>query len=177
MRKFLCAALLWLITACSVSDDKVLVPGIIPNETKEKQIIKVMPSNVIGAVERIYLPPIKAPFLSRIDTGATTSSIDAEDVRDFERDGARWLTFTVVNRESGEKYTFEKPLVKRVRIKRIGEQERRPIVEMDVKMGGETFKAESTIAERGNFEYQVLVGRNILSGRAIVDVSLMNTLK
>ena len=51
------------------------------------------------------------------------------------------------------------------------------MVEMDVKMGGKTFKANFTIAEREKFEYQTLVGRNILAGRAIVDVSLSNTLK
>ncbi|MBR1904640.1 MAG: ATP-dependent zinc protease, partial [Alphaproteobacteria bacterium] len=128
-------------------------------------------------VERIYLPPMKSAFMSRIDTGATTSSLDAEDIKRFERDGERWVSFTIVNRDTQETYTFEKPVVNRIRVKRIIEDERRPMVEMDVKMGGKTFKANFTIAEREKFEYQTLVGRNILAGRAIVDVSLSNTLK
>lgn len=178
MQKILSAVCLLLLMGCQTADKTQVVPGIVPNAVKEKKVIqKVMPSNVIGAVERIYLPPMKSAFLSRIDTGATTSSLDAENIKMFERDGESWLSFTVVNRDTKETYTFEKPQVKRVRIKRIGEEEHRRTVEMDVKMGGETFKADFTVAERKDFDYQMLIGRNILSGRAIVDVSLENTLK
>ena len=172
--------LLLILTACTSQKEKPVVPGIVPNSVKEAptpKIITVQPNNVIGAVQRIYLPPMKSPFASRIDTGATTSSLDAESIKHFERDGDKWISFTVINRDTNESYTFEKPLVKRIAIKRIGEKEHRPIVEMDVKMGGEKFKAYFTIAEREKFEYQTLIGRNILSGRAIVDVSISNTLK
>ena len=176
MQRILCLIGALLLTACAAQEAKV-VPGIVPNATQEKQIVKVMPNNVIGAVERIYLPPMKSAFLARIDTGATTSSLDADTVKPFERDGDKWVAFSIINRETGEKYEFEKPLVKGIIIRRAGENEHRPIVEMDVKMGGEKFKANFTIAEREKFDYQMLVGRNILSGRAIVDVSISNTLK
>lgn len=182
MQKFLFLCLLTVLASCSTTKDTV-VPGIVPsttNDTKQNEtpkVIVVRPSNIIGEVEKIYLPPMKSPFLSRIDTGATTSSLDAEQLKYFERDGKKWISFTIVNRETQESYTFEKPLIKKVVIKRIGEKEQRPIVEMDVKMGGESFKAQFTIAERERFEYQTLIGRNILSGRAIVDVSISNTLK
>lgn len=176
MRKFLSVLCLLMISACTGNEAKV-VPGIVPNTAQETKVIKVLPNNVIGAVERIYLPPMKSAFLARIDTGATTSSLDADSVKQFERDGDRWVSFTIVNRETGEKHTFEKPLVKGIKIRRAGENERRPIVNMDVKMGGEKFKANFTVAEREKFDYQMLVGRNILSGRAIVDVSISNTLK
>lgn len=176
MRKFFCVIFLLGLVGCATSEIK-LVPGIVPNTAKEKKIVTVRPNNVIGEVEPIYLLPMKSPFLSRIDTGATTSSLDAEDIKHFERDGQKWVAFSVVNRETNEKYSFEKPIVKGIRIKRIGDNEHRTIVSMSVKMGGETFNADFTVAERKNFEYQTLIGRNILSGRAIVDVSISNTLK
>lgn len=176
MQKFLSLFCLLGVMACSASENAV-IPGIVPNSAKEKKIVRVMPSNVIGEVENIYLPPMKSAFQARIDTGATTSSIDVTDLKQFERDGDRWVSFTIENRETKEKQSFEKPLSKRIRIRRSGENERRPIVEMDVKMGGEKFKADFTLAERSKFDYQALVGRNILSGRAIVDVSVSNTLK
>lgn len=176
MKNFLAVLGFVFLISCS-ADKGVLVPGIVPNTAKDPKIVRVAPRNIIGEVERIYLPPMKSPFLSRIDTGATTSSLDAENVKYFERDGKRWVSFTVVNRSTQETYVFEKPLVKRINIRRIGEKELRPIVEMDVKMGGESFKANFTVAEREKFEYQTLVGRNILNGRAIVDVSIANTLK
>lgn len=176
MQKVLSLFCLLGVIACSTSEN-VVVPGIVPNSAKEKKIVHVMPNNVIGEVENIYLPPMKSAFPARIDTGATTSSIDVTELKQFERDGDRWVSFTIINRETQEKQFFEKPLSKRIRIRRSGENERRPIVEMDVKMGGEKFKADFTLAERDKFDYQALVGRNILSGRAIVDVSVSNTLK
>ena len=47
---------------------------------------------------------------------------------------------------------------------------------MDVKFGDETFTANFSLAKRDKFEYQALIGRNILTGRAIVDTSIANTL-
>ena len=176
MRKILACLCVFCLAACAAPKEKV-VPGIVPNTAQPTKVITVRPSNVIGAVERIYFPPMKSPFLARIDTGATTSSIDAENVKRFERDGQRWASFTLVNRETKEKMDFEKPLSRRVKIKRTGEEEHRITVNMDVKMGKETFVAEFTLNERHDFEYQGLVGRNILSGRAVVDVSISNTLK
>lgn len=180
MRKICCLLSILLIASCAAQKEDKVVPGIVPTAAKEVQAPKVIvnkPANIIGAVEKIYLPPMKSPFLSRIDTGATSSSLDAESIDIFERDGKSWVAFTVVNRQTKETYTFEKPRAKRIKVKRIIEDEHRPMVEMDVKMGGESFKAYFTIAERENFEYQTLIGRNILSGRAIVDVSVSNTLK
>ena len=48
---------------------------------------------IIGEVEPIYMLPMKAPIVARIDTGATTSSIDADNITPFERDG--WNSFSV----------------------------------------------------------------------------------
>lgn len=135
------------------------------------------PSNVIGAVEPIYILPMKSAFEARIDTGATTSSLDADDIREFERDGEKWVSFKIVNRRSGETHAFEKRVLESIRIKRIKEKEDRLKVSMAVRFGGEEFTSEFTLAKRDNFEYQALIGRNILSGRAIVDTSLSHTLK
>lgn len=164
------------LAGCSPSEVQ-MVPGIVPNTAKEKQVVKIMPDNIIGEVEPIYLLPMKSPFMSRIDTGATTSSLDAENIKPFERDGRKWVSFTVVNRTTKEKHVFEKPLLKNALIKRIGDKEKRPMVEMEVRMGKDVFRANFTIAERDKFDYQTLVGRNVLYGRAIVDVTLSNTLK
>ncbi len=167
---------LLILVGCS-SNEVQLVPAIVPNTAKEVEVVVVRPNNIIGEVEPIYLLPMKTPFMARIDTGATTSSLDAENVKMFERDGDKWVAFTIVNRTSGERYSFEKPIEKHTYIKRIGDRERRPHVEMAVKFGKDVFKADFTLAERDKFDYQVLIGRNIIAGRAVVDVTLSNTLK
>ncbi|MBQ8870429.1 MAG: ATP-dependent zinc protease [Alphaproteobacteria bacterium] len=155
-----------------------LIPSIVPNTQKTPKPEKPRKiTNIIGAVEPIYMLPMKSAFYARIDTGATTSSIDVINLKRFERDGEKWVSFTVTNRRSGETHNFEKQIFKRVRITRAEEHERRVKVFMDVKFGGEIFKAEFTLAEREDFDYQALIGRNILTGRAIVDTSISNTLK
>ena len=47
---------------------------------------------------------------------------------------------------------------------------------MDVRMGEEIVKAEFSLAARDRFNYQGLIGRNILTGRFVVDTSLANAL-
>ena len=76
MHKILTCLCIICLAACTNQTDKV-VPGIVPNTAQPAKIITIRPNNVIGAVERIYFPPMKSPFMARIDTGATTSSIDA----------------------------------------------------------------------------------------------------
>ena len=48
---------------------------------------------------------------------------------------------------------------------------------MTVKFGGEILTVPFTLINRDKFDYQILVGRNILTGLAVVDTALKNTLK
>ena len=88
-------------------------------------------------MEPVYFLPMKSPFLSRIDTGAETSSVDADHVVSFERDGEKWVAFNLVNRETGEKHRFEKKIKRQPTVKRINGSEERVVVMMDVRMGEE----------------------------------------
>lgn len=119
---------------------------------------------------------MKTPFPARIDTGATNSSVDVSELHKFERDGEKWVSFVLVNEENGESHRFEKKIERKTTIKRINEREKRIVVMMDVKFGNEIINAEFSLADREKFEYQALIGRNIISGRAIVDPSISNTL-
>ena len=132
---------------------------------------------VLGEVEPVYFPPMKSPFYARIDTGALGSAIDVRNPKLFERDGEKWVSFYLVNRETSEKYKFEKPLLKHVTIKRIGEDEKRILIKMDMKLGERIITENFSLADREKFEYQTLIGRNILTGRAVVDTSLSYTLQ
>ena len=178
-KKILFAALFVLVlNACSLkTQTPSIVPAIVPNTQKTVKVEKPKVTNIIGAVEPIYMLPMKSAFYARIDTGATTSSIDVTNLKRFERDGEKWVSFTVTNRRSGETYDFEKQIYKRVRITRAEEHERRVKVIMDISFGGEKQQAEFTLAEREDFDYQALIGRNVLTGRFIVDTSISNTLK
>ncbi|MBQ8751307.1 MAG: ATP-dependent zinc protease [Alphaproteobacteria bacterium] len=171
MHKFFILLLVLVISACQAK--QVIVPAVVHNVNTTKQEIVVEKAHlpIIGEVEPIYFLPMKSPFLARIDTGATTSSIDCSEVEYFERDGEKWVSFKLKNRKTAEEHVFEKKIERSFRVRRTGDDERRKAVKMDVKMGDEVFSAVFSLADRDDFNYQGLIGRNVLTGRFIVDTS------
>ena len=116
------------------------------------------------------------PFHARMDTGAETSSIDVLNMRPFERDVEKWISFDIKNSKNNEIHHVEKRVKRKTAIVRTGEKEIRYVVHMDIKMGNELIDAEFTLNDRSKFEYQVLIGRNIINGRFIIDPTLENTM-
>ena len=175
MKKILLMILVLLVSSCQTK--QVVVPAVVHNiQTTKEIVVNKAHLPIIGEVEPIYFLPMKSPFLARIDTGATTSSIDAKDIVYFERDGERWVTFKLVNRKTKEEHVFEKKIERSFKVKRAGDDERRKAVKMEIKMGKEVFNAFFSLADRESFDYQGLIGRNILTGRFIVDTSTSYTL-
>lgn len=82
-----------------------------------------------------------AAFAARIDTGAEISSIDAQQIKRFERDGEKWVSFVLKNRTTGETHTFEKKILRITSHKRIHQDEERLIVNMKIKFGNEIVSA------------------------------------
>ena len=175
MRKLCLLIVLFTVSACQ--SKQVIVPAVVHNvSTTEEVVVEKAHLPIIGEVEPIYFLPMKSPFAARIDTGATTSSLDCQEVEYFERDGEKWVAFKLKNRKTGEEHVFEKKVERSFKVKRAGKDESRKAIKMDVKMGGEVFSAVFSIADRSNFDYQGLVGRNILTGRFLVDTSTSYTL-
>lgn len=148
----------------------------VPAISLEEQIKKTHKLGIIGEAEPVYFLPMKKAILSRIDTGAENSSIDAKNIRLFEREGVKWVSFDVVNKKNGETQHFEKRVYRETVIKRQNESEERIVVLMTIKIGAEKITAQFSLADRSKFEYQGLIGRNILKGRAIVDTAISKTL-
>ncbi|WP_049785095.1 ATP-dependent zinc protease family protein [Desulfotalea psychrophila] len=130
---------------------------------------------LIGEVEPVTLIKSGVTMPARIDTGATTSSLDAKDIRRFERDGEKWVRFMVRDRRSGQKKEMKCRLSRNVTIKRHGEKSlKRPVVTVKSMMGGVRLVREFSLADRSDFAYQILIGRNFLQGEFVVDVNRKN---
>ncbi len=110
---------------------------------------------------------------AKLDTGAETSSIHAEDIKVFKRDNKYWVKFTLVLTDINEKthhITMEKPRQHRVKIKnRDGDHDRRSIVELEMCFDGRTHTTLFSLANRSEFLYPVLLGRRFLEGVAVID--------
>lgn len=128
---------------------------------------------LVGETEKVHLSPLDLVYNARIDTGATTSSVDARNVQRFERDGQRWVRFETAHPETGETLVFERPVVRRVRISQAitDDYERRNVVELHFTLGGISHTAEFTLSDRSHLDFPLLIGRNILRDQMIVDVS------
>jgi len=132
------------------------------------------PQPVIGWVENVKLMDAGVVFKARIDTGAGLASLDAviEKVIKSDKAGKRdRVVFTVEDGKGGKK-TLEKDIVEWVNIKKKGGSGfiPRPVVKMQVCLGGKTLTARMNLAERHGFLYPLLIGRNFLKmGHFLVD--------
>ena len=128
---------------------------------------------ILGETERLYVEEANGNFMSRVDTGATTSSISAQDVTVFEREGRRWVKFTM-QLDGGQQANVEAPFVKYIRIRQASGLEDRPIVRMTIRLGSVTEKADFSLTDRSNMDFPVLLGREFIKDVAVVDVAREN---
>lgn len=144
-------------------------------QTATKSRINRDPINgriILGEIEKVFLDPPGLEFSARIDTGAKTSSLNAVDLVEFERDGNPYVKFNVIHPETGEKIELIRRVRGQVRIKdHQNESRRRPIVSLRVKIANIDERISFTLVDRSKFSQQVLLGRNFLRDLAIVDVS------
>lgn len=129
---------------------------------------------VLGRNEWAWLELLDRNLKARVDTGALSSSLNAIELQPFERDGRDWIRFRVPDEDhpdGGEVY--ETPLVRYVRIRQasVEELDRRPVVELKVRVGDLVDETEFTLTNREDMLYPLLLGRNFLRDVAVVDVA------
>ncbi|MEE3326930.1 MAG: RimK/LysX family protein [Myxococcota bacterium] len=133
---------------------------------------------VVGGVERVQVEPQGVVLEARVDTGARTSSIDAQDIVPFERDGKPWVKFKLPLRDD-KKSSVEitTPVTGRASIKRHGEAPlHRLVVSLRVVLGPIDRVSDFTLADRAGYDFPVLIGRSYLQGLALVDVDREKTM-
>ncbi|WP_271079302.1 ATP-dependent zinc protease family protein [Aurantiacibacter sp. MUD61] len=123
----------------------------------------------VGWREKVALPELGLSGIpAKIDTGARTSSLHAEVIEDFERDGERYVRFCVD--WGGERHTCE---AIHVDIRGItssnGETQRRYVIKTPLTIGSVTFRAEISLADRSDMKFPMLIGRSSLRRRFVVD--------
>ncbi|MGK0258380.1 MAG: hypothetical protein ACI96M_001813 [Candidatus Azotimanducaceae bacterium] len=125
---------------------------------------------VVGEMEKVLVEPPGFVTSARIDTGAQSSSLHAENVTEFERDGDDWVKFDVVNEDST--VTIERPVEKYVRVFQQSDKDgtRRAVVKMRILIGNVRDTFDFTLADRSHLAHNMILGRNFLTDIAVVDV-------
>lgn len=128
---------------------------------------------VLGWREWVALPELGVRSVkAKLDTGARTSSLHAFRMKRFTRDGTPMVRFEVhpVQRSTAASVTVEAEVVEeRVVRNSGGQEERRPVIVTPVELGGERWPIELTLTRRDSMGFRMLLGRQALRGRALVD--------
>jgi hypothetical protein len=114
----------------------------------------------VGWIENGKISGIDKDLKFKLDTGAKTSSINAEILEkpDEKSESGGTIKFRYTNTE-GIKKVFERPVERWVKIKG---SERRAVVRMRFCVAGRWIEEEVNLADRDDFNYSVLIGRNML---------------
>lgn len=130
------------------------------------------PKKIIGRVEpMMFLDQNDLVVPARIDTGAKTSAVWATNIT--ERDGV--LSFTLFGEQSpyftGEVHHTHHFWTTTL-ASSMGAVQQRYVVRLRIKIAKRRMTARFTLADRSTQVYPVLVGRNVLRGKFVVDVKL-----
>lgn len=130
----------------------------------------------IGRTEHIALPGLGVKRVeAKIDTGAYRSALHYQRVSVRTVDGMRTLhvTFQMGGRRRTKVFKrFERVTVKSSN----GEKSRRYLIRTKVQLNGFAVRTAFTLFDRSDMRYQVLLGRQFLRGRFVVDVAQRHVL-
>lgn len=134
------------------------------------------PPRHMGWLEWSWLEPGHIRLRTKLDTGARTSSLHAENIEPFERDGEKWVRFRIPLSKRPEDTNVEHDVVLERRVAReirIKEHHMasmsRYVVEIELCLGGETRTTEVSLVDRSRFTNPLLLGRLGMRGHIIVD--------
>lgn len=128
---------------------------------------------VLGWREWVCLPELGVGRIKvKVDTGARTSSLHAYDIERVERDDGTHLRFEVhpVQRDDSVVVDVEAPLHEERKVRpSTGRQAVRPVILTEVELAGRRFPVEVTLANRDRMGFRMLLGREAVADRFLVD--------
>lgn len=127
----------------------------------------------VGWREWVALPDWDVAHMkAKVDTGARTSSLHAFGLEWFDRDGSPWVRFEVHpwQRSTADSVIAEAAVVATRDVRSSsGDVEHRPVVHTSVVLGGRSVTAEVTLTRRDEMGFRMLVGREALRHRFLID--------
>ena len=120
--------------------------------------------------ENLFIPSIKA----RIDSGAKTSSIQSTNIKKFKKGKESWVSFDVnpiQDNLSIVVHCESKIVDVRIVKSSSGITDKRFVIMEKVQIGNNSFEIELTLANRDGMDFRMLLGREAMKDRFIVDPS------
>ena len=132
----------------------------------------------VGWRETVSLPKFKLKDLrAKIDTGAKTSALHADNIEYLTVKGEKFVRFLLIT-EDGKNHFIKCPLIDVRSIKSSnGDRTIRPVVKTEIVMGHHRFEIEVTLINRDLMGFKMLIGREALNGRFLINPAKHNMLK
>ena len=130
---------------------------------------------VIGWREHIALPELGIPEVkAKIDTGARSSALHAFDIETFQNDGKMMVRFKVHPYQGNSDRTVlaQAELIDQRNVRNSGgHTQLRPVIQTTVVLGEFAFPIELTLTNRDKMGFRMLLGRQAVRRRFLVDAS------
>ena len=125
----------------------------------------------LGWLEKVRLYPSDILLHAKLDTGADSCSVHAENIELLAKNEEDWIQFDLINRY-GSRERLERKIVRfaKVKTKKRGFQTR-PVVRLGVCVADHYEIVECNLVDRSHFSSPVLIGRNVLAGAILVNSS------
>lgn len=125
---------------------------------------------VVGWREWAGLPSFGiARIKAKLDTGARTSALHANSIESFEAAGVLWVRFDVTGEGADVPLHEARILDRRMVRSSNGGSETRFVIRTELMLAGRSWQAEMTLTNRDRMDLPMLIGREALAGRALVD--------
>ncbi|MBR9909615.1 MAG: ATP-dependent zinc protease [Gammaproteobacteria bacterium] len=130
---------------------------------------------IIGNLEVCNLPDIGIQDLQiRVDTGAKTSSLHVDNLVTFKKNGRPWVKFDI----HPDVHHVESVIECESRLHDIrnvkssnGESQERYVIRTTMQLGGDSWPIEITLTDRSDMSFLMLLGREGMGNRVLVDPS------
>ena len=132
--------------------------------------LKILGSEEWCRFDDLGIPAIKA----RVDSGAKTSSIQASKIKVFNKGLEEWVRFEVNPVQDNRSISIlcQAKLVDVRNVKSSqGIAEERPVIRTSLNIAGKSYEIDLTLANRDTMEYRMLLGREAMNDRFLVNPS------
>jgi len=134
-----------------------------------------MPENkiILGSEEWCSFPELGIPAIkARVDSGAKTSALHAINIAPFVKEDENWVKFDINPIQNNLKTVIHcqaKLIDKRIVKSSSGFREQRYVIQTPLQIGDDSWEIEMTLTNRDSMGFRMLLGREAMSGRILVD--------
>jgi hypothetical protein len=132
-------------------------------------------SKLIGILEKVHIGENKdLEFFAKIDSGAETSSIHAQNIVTYNKQvddkEVLFVEFETID-ESGKRYKIDRPVVKIDNVRSSLGRSRRFYIQEKIWIGSDAYFVNVNLADRTHLKRKFLVGKNVLNDHYVIDTS------